>query len=356
MLPIVKLEGSPRAQGLAHGEQLKQRIQHNIEIYFERFQSEGKVTEDDVLNRAQLYWDAIQKQNPAYAENLIGVSEGSGFEILRLAAINVRYEILYHQFTENALIDGCTSYAISADSSENGNLIMGENWDWIPQVEGAVLHIKEGDLEILSFTEAGIVGGKIGLSSNGLGLSVNGLMSTDDDWSRLEKPFHVRCYEILRSKDLAEALRVIGNGTRSCSANYMIAQDVAGPVSVESAPGSVRELRPENGYVSHTNHFVDPSKLNITEPPSEKRQHSQHRLQQTHQYLSKNSINGMEKIKEMLIDHDGHPYSICRHIDTSEPPSEHYQTVTSAIMDLHERAMWISDGPPCENPYQEFRL
>ncbi len=51
-------------------------------------------------------------------------------------------------------------------------------------------------LRTLSFTEAGIFGGKIGLNSAGLGLTVNGLTTTDDDWSRLSKPFHVRCYEI----------------------------------------------------------------------------------------------------------------------------------------------------------------
>src|SRR6185503_18348358 len=128
---------------------------------------------------------------------------------------------------------------------ESGHLLMGQNWDWIPEVQGAMLHTREPDgLEILAFTEAGIVGGKIGLNSAGLGLAINGLLSTADDWSRLEMPFHVRCYEILRRRSLPEAVRLVVAGKRACSANFLLAQTPAQAVDVESAPDTVRELEP----------------------------------------------------------------------------------------------------------------
>ena len=356
MLPIVTLEGTPFEQGIAHGRELKERIAHNLEIYFERFQSEGKITEDEVLRRAKLYWDVILDKHPHYADSIRGISEATGFDIYRLTAVNVRYEILYHQFTANALVDGCTSFAITPERSENGHLWIGENWDWIPQVKGALLHIKENDTEIVSFTEAGIVGGKIGFNSHGLGLAINGIMSTGDDWSRLESPFHVRCYEILRKRTLLDAKAVITEGIRSCSANYLVAHVDDGVVNIESAPDVCNELAPENGFVAHTNHFVDPAGLGIEEPPSEKRPHSQHRLSRSNELLTGNQPVGFEKIKEILNDKEGLPYSICRHIDTSEPPSEHYQTVTSVIMDINERAIWITDGPPSGSPYQEYKI
>src|SRR5439155_12775577 len=130
-------------------------------------------------------------------------------------------------------------------ASTNGHLLLGQNWDWIPQVQGAVLHTLEPDgLETLSFTEAGIVGGKIGLNSAGLGLAINGLLSSADDWSRLELPFHVRCYEILRRRSLAEAVDVVAREKRSCSANFLIAQTPDLAVDLEAAPDSIAEIRP----------------------------------------------------------------------------------------------------------------
>jgi len=233
---------------------------------------------------------------------------------------------------------------------------MGQNWDWIPQVEGLILHVREGGCELICFTEAGIVGGKVGLSSRGLGLAINGLISADDDWSRLGKPFHVRCYEILRARDLDEAVRIITQGERSCSANFLLAQVDSHMVDIEAAPLATRLLTPQRGFLAHTNHFLDPGALGVVEPPTEKRPYSQHRLERMNQLLSSKRPLSVSDLKSYLCDHDGYPHSICHHIDEREPPEEHYQTVVSVVMDLHERSISISAGPPCENEYKDLRF
>ncbi len=356
MLPLIELKGTPFEQGLRHGQKARARIQHNLSIYFERFQTEGQIPRAEVVRRAEAYWQAIQTQSPNYAHTLRGIAQGSGCDLIDLVALNVRYELLYHQFAAKALAHGCTSFAILPEHSAYGHLVMGENWDWIPQVQGLILHELEGDLETLCFTEAGIAGGKIGLNSYGLGLAINGLVSADDDWSRLGKPFHVRCYEILRARDLDHAVKIIMEGPRACSANFLIAQVDTGAVDVEAAPLAARALAPEGGLLTHTNHFLEAGALGIIEPITEKTPHSHHRLRRIRDLLCSKHPLSVNDLKRYLRDHDGYPYSVCRHIDECEPPGEHYQTVTSVIMDLHERALWISDGPPCESPYQEFRL
>src|SRR5439155_5747796 len=135
----------------------------------------------------------------------------------------------------------------------NAHLLMGENWDWIPEVQGALLHSRsvDGSPDTLSFTEAGIVGGKIGLNSTGLGLAINGLLTTSDDWSRLVMPFHVRCYEILRQRTLAAAQEVVLSGSRACSANFVLAQVPDQVVDIEAAPDSVCAIGPRRGAVAH---------------------------------------------------------------------------------------------------------
>ncbi len=145
----------------------------------------------------------------------------------------------------------------------------------IPDVRGAVVRTVEPDgLATLSFTEAGIFGGKIGLNAAGLGLAINGLTTTADDWSRLGTPFHVRCYEILRSRDLDAATAGLAGAGRAYSANFLIAQAPDRAIDIEAAPDGACRLRPEGGWLVHTNHFLDPDALGVVEPPIEDNPHS----------------------------------------------------------------------------------
>src|SRR5207245_10236706 len=113
------------------------------------------------------------------------------------------------------------------------------------------------------FTEAGIVGGKIGMNSAGLGLVINGLLSSRDDWTRLRTPFHVRTWRILHSRTLCEAVRVITAAERACSANFLLGQANrrAEVVDIEAASHAACTLAPADGLLSHTYHVLDTAAL-----------------------------------------------------------------------------------------------
>jgi isopenicillin-N N-acyltransferase-like protein len=356
-LPVLYLSGTLYDQGLQHGQKLKSRIAHNVQVYFERFESEARLSRTEVLGRAVKYGEVIASQNPDYFAGIQGVAKGSGLDLHQLLALNVRYEILYYQLSANAMGGGCTSFAVLPGASANGHLLMGQNWDWIPQVQGAVLHTVEPDgLEAISFTEAGIVGGKIGLNSTGLGLAVNGLHTTDDDWSRLSKPFHLRCYEILRAQELESAVKVVTGEERACSTNFLIAQAPDRVADIEAAPNQTLTLGCENGCVIHTNHFLDPDALGVIEPPREPWSSSYHRLDRLHALFAASRPLGVEDIQAFLCDHQNYPHAVCCHEDLNLPPGERYRTVTSAVMDLQARELHLSDGPPCQSEYQRVAL
>lgn len=356
-LPVLHLSGTPYQQGLRHGQVLQERIEHNLALYLERFQREGRLARPELLRRAARYLAALQGQSAEYFENLRGVAQGSGCDLVQLAALNLRYELLYYQFTQIALADGCTALALTPEVTANKHLLLAQNWDWIPGVQGALLHTCEpGGLETLSFSEAGIVGGKIGLNSAGLGLAINGLTSSADDWSRLSRPFHLRCYDILRAPRLEAALQVVTAGPRACSANFLIAQIPDRVSDIESAPDATELWECVNGSIVHTNHFLEPDRLGVVEPPNDKRPYSVQRLGRMRGLLEAKRPISLTDLASYLRDHQGHPYSICRHVDLDEPPEERYDTVTSVIMDLHSRTLQVSDGPPCENEYQQVTL
>lgn len=370
MLPIIRLEGQPHAQGRAHGQALAERVRHNVDAYFRRFYMEGGLDAEAVRALAAPYEALIAAEHPGYAAAMRGLAEAAAVPPLDLVALNVRYEILYHLFASQALApaalpaDGCSAFAALPSLTAEGQLILAQNWDWYPEVEGAVLHTVDRDaagetFETLAFTEAGIVGGKMGLNSAGLGLAINGLVSAGDDVARLGTPFHVRCHAILRQREHAAALAIVEAGERACSANFLIAQAPDRVADLEAAPERVGRLEAEGGRLAHTNHFYDAAGLGVDEPLTDTRPYSVDRLARCRSLLGGLGPErrlGIPEAMAFLRDHEGHPQSLCRHPDPRRPEGKQSTTVASAIMDLNAGAMWISDGPPCEAPYQALRL
>ncbi len=351
--PILHLTGTAYEQGIQHGQQLKDRIAHNLDVYFTRFEAEAGLPKSEVLKRANRYAGAIAGQNRDYFDGMRGVADGSGLPLEEIAALQVRYEILYFQWGKNAVseedVDGCTAFAVLPEASANGHLLVGQNWDWIPQVKGAVLHTIDPDgTEVLAFTEAGIIGGKIGFNSAGVALAINGMMSTEDDWSTLAKPFHVRCYEILRSHSFDAAIAVVTSEARACSTNFLIAQTPDKVVDIEAAPGKMRLLECEGGCLVHTNNFTDPAEIGVAEPPNPKREFSKGRRSRMGELLALHEKISIADIQTDLQDHLRYPYGICRHAAVGlEPPQNHAITVTAVVMDVTEKTLMLTDGVPC---------
>lgn len=363
MLPILAVTGDAHQQGVAHGQALRAEIEHNLAVYFRRFSDEGRMSRHRVLERAAQLWERLADETPEYAAGVRGIAAGAGQDVLAVAALNARYELLYAQFTLMALhaesaVDGCTSFALTPPATADGHTLLGQNWDWIPDVKGAVIVERQPDgFARAAFTEAGVFGGKIGLNSHGLGLAINGLTSQDDDWSRPATLFHVRCWQILGERTLDAAVARVTNGPRACSGNFVIAQAGRGAVDVEASPMTTCRIAPDaGGRLVHSNHFFDPEAAGIPETPNVKRFASVNRLTCLRANLADREDVTVDEVQALLRDHAGHPYSVCRHPDPADATGGDYRTVTSAIMDLDARAMWITDGPPCEAPYQPVRL
>jgi isopenicillin-N N-acyltransferase-like protein len=369
-LPTLTLKGSPYQIGYKHGKKARPEIEHNLEIYFHRFKSETELSHDVAVSRAAKFLEVINKASPEYAVTMKGVAAGSNQEILDITALNVRYELMYSQFSKIGLKPmpktfGCTAFAALPTAVDNGHLIMAQNWDWIPEVKGLFLKVRnENGPDVLSFTEAGVVGGKIGLNSEGVGLLINGIVSSKDDWARLKKPFHVRCWEILRSKTLGRAVKVIAKGQRNCSANFILGQQkmigLGKVVDIESAPEAVCELGPDRGALAHTNHFSNPKILGVKQVLDEERLSTLQRYRRIQKLLDGTVRAGqklnLNEAQNMLIDHYGKPESICRHSNLKLPEYERYETVVSVVMDLYSKRLWATMGSPCSAEYQPITL
>jgi len=369
-LPVLELTGTPRDAGIQHGAQTAEHIAENLRIYFDRFQREAHLTPAVVRERAQRYLRAIEAAHPAYGEAMRGVSQGAKVPLADIVVLNARYELLYSQYaainqakaTTHLPAGGCTAFAVLPEVAADGHLYLGQNWDWFPGVRGVLFRTRDADgVTVVAFTEAGIVGGKIGMNSCGLGLVVNGLLSNHDDWARLRTPFHVRTWAILRAQTLETAIDVITSEERSCSANFLIGQanGHAEVVDIESAPGTSCTIAPRDGVLAHANHFTDPNALGIWQPLAEEKSSTYQRAARMAELLEQGKAAGTlnaEGLMRILRDHDGWPESVCRHPNSRFPEEERVESVVSVVEDLTGRRMFVAAGPPCTAEFHVIQL
>ncbi|SMO82849.1 C45 family autoproteolytic acyltransferase/hydolase [Halorubrum cibi] len=375
------LTGTPRERGIEHGEHFADEVAANVETYRERFSHEG-VDVDALREQAAEYVEYIDRESPDYAAEMRGVAEGSGVDLADVAMLNVRWEVIYPAWkaqTEKANeaapvedtaepeppVDGCTSFGVMPSATADGTTYMGQNWDWLAPIADTLFLMelrREDAPDVLAMTEAGIVGGKVGVNEHGIGIAVNGLISGDDGGDGFRKPYHVRFREVLDAERYDDALRPILETDRVCSANVLVGHADGELIDLEAAPELVNAIYPEEGVLTHSNHF----ETDAVESVNERRGPSTlYRAERLRRLLVAEAESGGDPenrgidsaaIRDSLRDHFGRPSSICSHVDESLPEVEHGQTNASLVIDLRERRILGQRGPPCEGEYHEYAL
>lgn len=360
---VATLSGpTPYDRGVDHGEQFADAITQNVETYLDRFAHNG-VDEPTAREHAADFIPIIDAANASYAENMRGIADGSDRPLEDIAIINVRYEILFSaysaQTSESAqdapAPDGCTAFGVQPEATTTDTPFIGQNWDWIPSVNTFLMDIRRPDKpNALALTEAGLVGGKFGLNEHGIGYVVNGLVSPNDGEHPHRTPSHVAHYELLEADRLSTAIGVIIDRKSPCSGNILLGHPSGEMIDIESTPDSAYYLYPEEGVLSHANHFKSGNNRGSFEQLVT---HSLCRGPRMERLLDERSGNVDENaLKAVLRDHFNRPGSICSHVDPDLPEHDIGQTNASVIMDLEDRRLLLTQGPPCESEYETFEV
>ena len=161
-------------------------------------------------------------------------------------------------------------------------------------------------------------------------------------------------YDEIIKQNMNGIMNVLIGTPRSCTANFIVGHAPQQVVNVELAPDKLRLIDPENGILSHANHFDDPNVLGVSEPPNPRRHLSEFRQKRMETLLNKQIPLDIPDIQNILKDHENYPQSLCRHRDKTLPEFQHTITKTAMIMDLYEKKMWVTDGQPCKSEFVEF--
>jgi isopenicillin-N N-acyltransferase-like protein len=295
---------------------------------------------------------------PAQVDELRGIAAGADVDLADIVAVNVRTEVIYAWRVENALTAQAPGEGSSVGCATPGrHVVVGQNWDWSPfALDTVVLLRAEPDdgPAFVTVVEAGLLA-KFGVNSEGLALMTNALGSTEDVGD-VGVPYHVLLRALIECADVDACLKRIDGSVRASSANYLLADTSGAVVDIEARPGDGSRLhrleRDDRGVLLHTNHFVSPD-FDAVDYTDMVATTTDLRLERFGEIVqSADDVSDLALYESALTDHANAPASVCRHLDPALPEPERSMTVAAALVDLTDRRLLVSEGPPCDKGFE----
>lgn len=353
-LPLIVAQGSPTEIGAAYGGQARELIQANVEDYREKFAAVG-LGAAQARRLGEAFRSTTHDHTPRIATTLDAVAEASGVAVGDIYALNARTELM---LPAGPQLPECTGVAVMPEHTAAGHTLLAQNWDWYPSQLPYSLVLATRDErghEIVCLTEAGMLA-KTGLNSAGVGVCVN-LLHCDRDGLPGGVPYHVLIRAVLDQPDGISTSLKVTSLPRSASINLVIATAGGVAVDLEVAPGATGRVLPTDGLLTHANHFV--SDIDVTDAIYDVGGSSLFRDYRLRRLLADRAAErkvSVDDVADALRDHLGFPYALCRHVNETDEPELRSLTCSSVVMDLDERLMLVSQGPPCESPFLEVSL
>ena len=201
---------------------------------------------------------ALEAWSPNLAAEVIGMASGADLPVWQLASLNARTEVLAARTRHSEC-----STTVHAPRGPRAPQTL-QTWDWhdslCPHGLMLALHTERG-MNVKLFCEFGMLA-KLGVNSAGLGLHFNILHHTSDNDSG-GVPVHAIARRLLEeASSVEEAIELARSARVSASTVLTVfSREDSSPraVSIELSPERTALVLPrEDGWLLHTNHFLDP--------------------------------------------------------------------------------------------------
>ncbi len=353
--PIISVKGKPFDCGLQHGTQAGALIRKNIANYFKRWKATMDMERTEILEKCRKLPPVIGEYDNDILEELQGLAKGAGLSLEEVIALNARYELIWGERVVRFFGGGCTSVAALPEVTKDGHTFIGQNWDNAPILTDIMILLEveqTGKPKVVLSTEAGLLGLK-GMNSAGLGMVVNGLVTTRDRFDPTCVPWFLVLRSAINAENFARTLQAVLRAKLAVCGNVMFAHKGGEAIDLEVTPGDVGVVHDKDGILTHSNHFLAlANRADLTDifkkfiPNSLFRYHRARRLLA----MDIGHIDAAS-FRRVFTDHFSYPDSLCWHINPKDDVHSHTKTIRSIIMDLTAGAMYLTEGNPCENDY-----
>ncbi len=352
ILPIIRVSGSHRQIGQQIGEACRDKVKHSIE--------DARKLIDDAYDSLQLDWEGAkiqarkympfaEEQYPQYVDEMHGIAEGSNTPYDEVAVLNAMEAV-----TMDALhLTKCTSMAVNQTRTAGGRVLVAHNEDWLPEDEQDVYIIQarpDDEPPFLAMTYGGLLP-NIGFNAFGIAQCCDSVYPTD---SRIGIPRIIASRAVLAAKTPSEAIRQMLVPHRAAGYNHLLVHESGEIYSVEVSARQFAILYADDGYLVHTNHYLDEQMRKIENEPDELIS-TRVRYFRAKRMLSETNKHTIKTLQAIQKDHINYPDSICNHSDSGDP-LDRERTITSLTIDLTNRQLHATWGNPCTNIYSTFQL
>lgn len=360
--PLVSISGKPFDRGVQYGQAVPGRIAHSAQHYRNELTKLGMSDTRQSVLIAE-FAAQIEGFDPTHTEEMRGIAEGSGSAFDDVVLINARTEVIAKArlLAKMGNLDPaegeCTAALVMPARSATGNLIHAHNWDWDPDACDSTIVLRvtlENSVTFLTLVEAGGLA-RHGFNSAGIGLTGN-YLSSDRDYTQSGVPLSSVRRAALSQEHVAISMQLIAATPKACSSNMIVSQ--AGWVmDFECAPDESFPLLPQDGLLTHSNHFMSEVALGkLREAGLKNAVDTYYRAWRVRQLLDVCGPKiSVADVRRALADDWATPYSVCR------PPrgtltGGRSATVATLIMDTAACTMDIAVMPSFGQSFTRYGL
>jgi len=314
------VEGDPLARGLATGSLTDSLLKKQQEIFFNRIYEmlPSEFKRKSLQTFLKWYGRKLYLNIPEeYKTEIYGISEYSSHDYDNIAPRYLRSLYLHaahdigHALQDLALV-GCSSFAAWGDKSEDGNLILGRNFDFYAGDDFAkdkivsFIRPKEG-YPFMMVTWAGMIGAVSGMNMAGLTVTINAAKSKIPLVAKT--PVSILTREILQyASTLDEAIAIAKKRKVFVSESIMVGSANDGKaIIIEVAPHDfgVYEVSNSNQLIC-SNHFQSKElKNNESNQFQIENSHSKYRFDRMEQLFDENPKINPQIVANILRNKEG---------------------------------------------------
>jgi len=310
------IEGEPYERGLIYGELAKELVQKQERVFVD--QIDQFVPSNVWQQFLRLMLDFFNKDLPdniplENQQEIYGISKAfsDDYDYIsskygRILNYHAAHDI-GHALNDYSMV-GCTSFALKGRKTENGQLLIGRNFDFYVgdafAEEKIVLFIKptKGHA-FVSYSWAGFTGVASGLNEEGLSVTINA--SKSDLPTSSKTPIALLVREILQyASTIDEAIAIAKSKSTFVSETIMVSSKKDGrAVLIEKSPSKTCVLDTNQDVLVCANHYQSDAfihdEINVN---NIKESDSRYRFSRMNQLLQYNHRYGVEDAAKILRD------------------------------------------------------
>lgn len=340
----IEVAGTSFEMGCSFGEATEREIRGLLSALLEK---EG----NSKLQRALRFQPLYERYFPEMLEELRGIAYALNLPLAHSLLLQTRWDL------DTMPSDDCTSFACAGPATKNGRVLAGMNKDVAAEARDmmVLLHMKPktGPRKLFVAYPGSMAGP--GMNEHGVCFFGNSLYGGHKRSHSIPQPVMMRIvleqYTAADAKDRLLSIHRDGHIGFNGNATVCDAQGDMYCVEMFGDQIAVTTAELDKGYLVHANNLISkvPSMLEI-ETPSQSGNTLGRTARMTELFACQHGQLDAEKLKNILQDHEGGAFAICRH-NGRMPGRAPTWTGMSCVAMPTEGHIWFCKGNPCENPY-----